>query len=370
MPISPKLLSALAAAALSAAAAGPAAAAPAKPTKPTKPTAPAGFRLSAFARAPNAATTAADDIAILDGHVFVGWGNGLGPKGERNPKTGQTRSLVVEYGAGGRALRSWRLKGHVDGLAGDPAAGEVIATVNEDGNSSLYTIKPAARRRWRLRHYRFSPEPDRAATGGAFTGGGTDAVVVHDRRIYVSASAPSAKNATAAFRVRLLARSRVAVLRATFADDASATDGVSGAAVKLALTDPDSNADVPRGSPRFGGDFALVSQADQELVFAAGLQTSRPSLTRLSLTRKRSGAGVDDVRWAARRGGTLYVIDSGAGVVYRLRGPFKAGEAFASLDTVGQSADNTEVDTLNLATGALSPLVTGLSKAKGLVWGR
>jgi hypothetical protein len=43
---------------------------------------------------------------------------------------------------------------------------------------------------------------------------------------------------------------------------------------------------------------------------------------------------------------------------------------FASLDTVGTAADNTELDTLNLATGELTPLVTGFKTIKGLSWAR
>jgi hypothetical protein len=34
--------------------------------------------------------------------------------------------------------------GHADGLVADPSRGGVIETVNEDGNSSLYTVDPAA----------------------------------------------------------------------------------------------------------------------------------------------------------------------------------------------------------------------------------
>ncbi|MGI8429103.1 MAG: hypothetical protein ACR2OB_07320 [Solirubrobacteraceae bacterium] len=48
-------------------------------------------------------------------------------------------------------------------------------------------------------------------------------------------------------------------------------------------------------------------------------------------------------------GGTLYIVDSGAGVIYRLRGRLMAGGAFASLDTVGTSANTTEVDKLNVS---------------------
>jgi len=60
------------------------------------------------------------------------------------------------------------------------------------------------------------------------------------------------------------------------------------------------------------------------------------------------------VSFAVHRDGTLYIVDSSANVVYRLTGPFTADEAFAALDTVGMSANTTEVDTLDLFGGALS----------------
>jgi hypothetical protein len=191
---------------------------------------------------------------------------------------------------------------------------------------------------------------------------------VYRGEIIVSASNPTPANATAAFRVRLDRRSRTARLSPTFADNASATDAVSGQQVTLGLTDPDSNAVVPSSSPRFGGDFVLAGQADQQLVFAHGLGRDGLSLERLALTHGGTAAGVDDVRWADRSGGTLYLVDSGTKIVYTLTGPFQAGEAFAALDTVGSASQTTELDTINLTTGALSPLVTGFTGIKGIVW--
>jgi hypothetical protein len=332
-----------------------------------QPTVPTGFKLTAFAHAPSATATGPDDIALLDGHVFVGWQNGVGTKGEPS-KTGLTHGTLVEYSANGRALHTWSLRGKIDGIGADDALHAVIVTVNEDGKSSLYSVRPSHFGTGQVRHYRYSPAPDSKAAGGVFTGGGTDAVSVRNGAIYLSASAPTPKNATAVFRARLDPRTGIAHLTPTFADDASATDAVSGARVTLGLKDPDSNANVPVTSPRFGGDFVLAAQADQQLVFAAGLGGNRVSLQRLSLTHGGQSAGVDDVRWAARGRGTLYIVDNGTNTVYAVKGPFTAGQAFGSLDTVGTAATTTEVDTIDLATGVLSPFVTGLSKAKGLVW--
>ena len=88
-------------------------------------------------------------------------------------------------------------------------------------------------------------------------------------------------------------------------------------------------------------------------------------LTRLALTRAGAPAGADDVRWIGDRGnGTLYVVSAADNVVYAITGPFSPGQAFASADT----PTNSELDRVDLATGELTPFVTGLPTPKGLLW--
>jgi hypothetical protein len=340
------------------------------PAASAAPEAAPGFTVSPFATAPVTvpATTGADDIASLAGNVFVGWQNGVGTKGEPNSKTGQTAGTVVEYDSTGHVLGSWSLTGKIDGLGGDPAHNRLIATVNEDGNSSLYTITPAAPAAQQVRHYTYSPAPDSATSGGVLTGGGSDAVTVYGGQIYLSASNPAAESATALFRVHLNGATRTASLAPTYADNATATDAVTGKSVSLALTDPDSNANVPLSSPRFAGQLALAAQADKQLVFARHIRSEEPQLTRLSLTKEAQPAGVDDVRWSASQSGRLLVIDRGAGTVYSVTGPFMGGEPFGSLDTVGEVERPNEVERIDLGSGAMTPFVTGLTTAKGLLW--
>ncbi len=362
--------------AASAAVAAPAAqAAPAAHAAPVfvsaaVPTAPPGFTVTTFAGAAGgtAGIKGPDDVAQLAGHVFVGWQNGVGPKGEPSSTTGQTAGTVVEYDRSGRTVASWSLTGKVDGIGADSSHHRLIVTVNEDGNSSLYTITPTARAGGQVQHYTYSPAPDSGTSGGVLTGGGTDAVIVHEGRIYLTASAPTPADATAVFRAQLDPRTGVATLSSTFADNATATDAVSGQKVTLALTDPDSNANVPRQSSRFGGDFVLAAQGDQQLVFAHELGIGQNNLTRLLLTQGGQSAGVDDVRWTEASHGTLIVVDNGANAIYAVNGPFAAGQPYASLDTVGSTAQTTEVDKVDLQTGALTPFLTGLAKAKGLLW--
>lgn len=98
------------------------------------PSAPAGFAITTLAAAPQTmpATTGADDITNLSDDVFVGWQNGVGPKGEPNSTTGQTTSLLVEYSASGRQVGSWALPGKIDGLGSDPAEHRVMRQCQHD----------------------------------------------------------------------------------------------------------------------------------------------------------------------------------------------------------------------------------------------
>ena len=147
----------IAAALLPMALAGPAAA-----VTTTGVSVPAGFSATVFATSTTAAVTGPDDIAQLGDTLFVAYQNGVGSQGEPAP-SGQTRSTVVAYDSRGTQIGSWNLTGKVDGLGADPTHHRVIATVNEDGDSSLYTITPGQRcdgdAQVQVRHYQYTPSP-------------------------------------------------------------------------------------------------------------------------------------------------------------------------------------------------------------------
>jgi hypothetical protein len=333
-------------------------------TAAARPVAPPAFKLKVFAGAPHHGVWGPDDIAYLNGHVFVAWQNGVGTKGEAAPGTHKTQSLLVEYRNNGHVTASWNLAGKIDGIAGDPNLNAILATANEDGNSHLFTVKPGAPKAGQVTLYRYAPAPDSKGSSAVHTGGGTDAVAVQGSRILISASAPTRRNATATFRVLL--RGHTARLYPTFADHARATDALTGNPVHLKLTDPDSNAVVPAGlGDPFGGQYVLDSQADQELIFAKG-----KSLTRLQLTygANSTPAGVDDVRWAPTNNAKLYVVDNKAAKIYRVTGPFSADDALASMDTLGSQTFGSVVASLNDGDGSLTPFITGLKAVKGLLF--
>jgi hypothetical protein len=142
----------------------------------------------------------------------------------------------------------------------------------------------------------------------------------------ISASAPGTVGASApqptypaVYVVRLNAKTKIATVHPLYDDESTATalNGPhEGKPVQLALTDPDSNEVVPPSVPRFGGDFMLASQGDEELIFGSFSWWSR-SLSVLSLT-----ASVDDSSWITAPG-AIYVTDNHTDTVDAVTGAFK-----------------------------------------------
>jgi hypothetical protein len=329
---------------------------------------PSGFTVTQFASG-GSTMSKPDDIVRLGGRTFVAYQNGVGPDGSPAPD-GVTTSTVVEYGKSGQVINEWTPTGRVDGMGVDPVKQVIYATVNEDASSSFYVIDPYATPSTQLRHLTYY-DPTGVISGG------TDAVSV-DRRgnVYISASNPAApgSNAVLLATVDSPSTGQVAVA-GTFADDAAGViNGNSGGTTTLALTDPDSNAIVPSSSPRFANEFMLDSQGDGQLIFAPlGFSSATPasSLTQLTLSVPGSTTSpvLDDVRWASRDSGSLYVVDQGAGIVYAITGPFQAGQAFGSQPTDPSNPPlQSDVVSVDLQTGFESPFATGFVSPKGLLY--
>ena len=320
-----------------------------------------GFSAQVFANG-GSTLSAPDDITAMAGSIFAAWQNGVGPKGEPAANV-NTQSTVVQYSRNGRNLRSWQLTGRVDGMTADAAHERIIATVNEDGATSLYTIRPDAPAVSQLVHYTYNPS-------APVHGGGTDAPHVYRGQILISASNPSDTTQPAVYRAAL--SGTTATLTPVLFDNASATVANTdspqrGQQVALALSDPDSNSVVPGSSPRFGGDFILDSQGDLQQVYVRNAGRPNQKLFVLNLSQS-----VDDTAWATASRGTLYATDGKANI-YAVHGRFKVGTAFSAV-TPG-NANNAPPNpgpnylaTLNLNTGALTPVPGVTFTAKGLVF--
>ena len=264
-----------------------------------------------------------DDITVL-GHLFTAFQNGVGPQGEPSAD-GNTDSTVVEFTASGHVVRQWDLRGKCDGITADTAKGIVIATVNEDAHSSVYTITPSAPAGHQVLHYRYNiPLPHN---------GGTDAISIWDGRILLSASAPGTVGKAApqpaypaVYSVTFNHATLVATVKPLFSDEAEATIANTGKdfgkKVRLALTDPDSNEVVPSSGPRFADDFMLTSQGDKEQIFY------RPGG---KLAVLRLSQSVDDTAWARSRHGALFGTNTGGDTVDMVTGPFPAKSIFVAV---------------------------------------
>ncbi len=127
--------------------------------------------------------TKPDDITVLGNHIFTAFQNGVGPQGQPSTADGNTDSTVVEFTPSGRVIHQWDLHGKCDGITADSQLGVLIATVNEDANSSIYTIRPGAPKGAQITHYRYNRNP-------LPHNGGTDAISVYGGLVLISASAP------------------------------------------------------------------------------------------------------------------------------------------------------------------------------------
>ena len=270
-----------------------------------------------------------DDITYMDGHIFAAFQNGIGPQGQPS-MTGNTASTVVEFNRRGDAVDQWDIVGHCDGLTADPAIHRVIATVNEDANSSLFTIDPHGGGSGSVVQYSYNDNP-------LPSNGGTDAISIYHGMILISASAPGTVGAPApqptypaVYRVTLNSATDVATVQPLFYDEDSATvananSAQYGSTVSLALTDPDSNEVVPFYARRFAGDFMLTSQGDKQQIFVRDAGTRHQSLSVLNLSDS-----VDDTAWPSDRHGAIFTTDNSNDTINEITGPFYAGQVFVA----------------------------------------
>jgi hypothetical protein len=324
-------------------------------------TLPPNFQSTVFASGGTALTNP-DDITMMDGVIYVVYQNGTAPDGS----TGGN-STVVGYLPNGTQDGSWNIVGHVDGLTADHD--RLIATVNEDANSSLATIRPEASPSRQLRLYTYSP--DLTTVPGA---GGTDAVSIVDGKILISGSNPSPTTtngttfaAPAVYAAKIPPRGSVVTLTPVFYDNSSATDAVSGQQANMNLSDPDSNATVPQQSLRFRGQFMLDSQGDSALIFDRHPGRPSQSLTILHLTSASGAPQVDDTRWSTSQTGTLYVVDAGADQIDAITGPFGWGTVITAIPSDSPAMAG-QLGTVNLFTGVVSPFASGFTSPKGLLF--
>jgi hypothetical protein len=306
-------------------------------------TATAPYQLSVFATAPKG-LSAPDSIAVLRDHVFVGYGDGNAPGGSDGKST-----QIVDYALDGSVQYTYTVKGHNDGLKVDPSNHLLWALQNEDANANLVIINPESHDR---KLYTFGP---------TLHGGGYDDLVFRDCKVYISASNPANNPNTGPAIVSVTLEGSYVDVKPVLAGEASAIDIPTDATIKLNLQDPDSMTLDPQGN------IVLDSQGDQELIIVSNPGSSNQRVLHLPLSFQTAAGPmpveVDDTAFVTSTEGFILFADKGLNKVIALKkNAFSPGAAYTAAD------GGPFVGTIDLTTGVITPIVTGLSGPGGLVF--
>src|ERR1700680_2451030 len=304
-------------------------------------TASVPYTVSTFATGVAGVYSAPDSMAVLDDHVFIGYGNNAAPDGSDGKS-----STIVEYKMNGDVVRTYSVVGHNDGLRVNPQTKHLWALQNEDGNPNLVIIDTTSGTQT---VYTFGPTPH---------GGGYDDIVFRGSDVFLSASNPSSNPNFGPAVVRATISGSTVNVSEVLNGSASATDIPTDAPLALNLQDPDSMI-----FNRFG-DLVLDSQADGELIIVHHLGFTDQSVYHLGLTLNGGATQVDDTVFATTTHGVILVSDrdaGGAGIIYSIsKNIFSSGAAY--------SAALTSVGSLDFDTGVVSNVVTGMVSPHGMAF--
>jgi hypothetical protein len=281
---------------------------------------------------------------LLGDRVFVGYGNGNAPDGSDGKST-----QIVEYSMNGTVDYTYTVKGHSDGLKVDPSTHLLWALQNEDASANLVIINPKTHQQTL---YTFGP---------TLHGGGYDDLVFRGCKVYISASNPANSPNTGAAIVSAVLDGNFVDVKPVLAGNASAIDIPTDTILTLNLQDPDSMTLDPQGN------IVLDSQGDQELIIVGNPGTSAQRVLHLPLSYQ-TAAGlmpveVDDTAFVTSTEGFILFADKGLNQVFTLKkAAFVPGTAYTAAD------GGPFVGTIDLTTGVITPIVTGLKAPGGVVF--
>jgi hypothetical protein len=305
-------------------------------------TATSPYKLSVFETAPKG-SSAPDSIAVLRDRVFVGYGDGHLPDGSDG-----LNSEVVEYRMDGTIVHTYSVPGHSDGLKVDPSTRLLWALQNEDANANLVIINPETHEQ---KLYTFS---------SAAHGGGYDDLVFRGCNAYISASNPANNPNAGPAIVSATLEGNIVEVKPVLLGNANAIDVPTDTTIQLNLQDPDSMTLDPQGN------IVLDSQGDQELIIVSNPGTEQRVL-RLPLSYVSptgvAGVEVDDTAFVTSPEGFILFADKKLNAVYLLKkNAFVPGAAYTAAD------GGPFVGTIDMTTGIITPIVTGLGNPGGLVF--
>ncbi len=299
----------------------------------------APYTVSVFTTSIPGVDFAPDSIAVLGGHVFVGYGDGVAPDGSDGKS-----STIVEYTSNGDMVTTFTVLGHNDGLRVNPNTQQLWAVQNEDAKPNLVIIDPV--KGTQSAPYTFSATPH---------GGGYDDVCFRGTDAFFSASNPANNPNTAPAIVKGTISGNTVVVSPVLYANATAIDIPTNTPVTLNLQDPDSMHFNPLG------DLVLDSQADAELIIVHHAGYGDQSVYHLALTDGGTSPQIDDTVFATGSNGFILVSDRDGETVYSVSRPLWSPAA-------AYSATPTTVGALDFDTGVITDVVTGMVSPHGMAF--
>ncbi len=298
-------------------------------------------KTTVFATAPKG-TSGPDSITIGAGSVWVSYAGGTTADGAEP----SGNSTVVRYSMAGAVQNTYSIKGSVDGLKFNPTDGMVWALQNQDANSSLSIIDPATN----------------AVTAKTYAvvskTQGYDDVVFRDKDVFLSYTNPAKPDDVTVQKV-VPGSSPIQVVTVITAGTpgTNMASGAGGMVPKIA--DPDSLKLSP------AGDLVQTSGDRDTLVFIAdpGEPGQKISYLPLKGPKQAKVSGLDDSLFVTASNGKLFLTDTGSNRVMSID---LTGVATGSL--IASVASLKALGLINLKTGLVTPLVTGLNGPHGLAF--
>jgi len=308
------------------------------------------YSVAVFANAPNG-LTGPDSITSFQGTIWVGYQNKTQPTG------GGGDSDIVQFSPSGKVLKTFKVKGRNDGLKFNPFDGKIYALQNEDGNPYLTLIDPVT---GTMTTYNYSTPPAH--------GGGYDDIVFLNGQIFISASnpilqpptkgAPNGQNIYPSIIAATLVGNQINTT-AVLMGNATLTNITNGASEIAQQSDPDSLKVDP------SGNLVLDSQQDGDLIFLNGPGFPNQVGYRLHLSSSSTTqVTVDDTVFPTQASGTIYVADTTADIVYAVTSKiFPPNSAFTAA-----TDSNNYVGRIDLQTGKITPIITGMQGPHGALF--
>ncbi len=288
---------------------------------------------------PNGQYTAPDSIAVTSDRVYIGYGNGIAPDGSDGKS-----SNIVAYTKSGRVVHVYTVVGHNDGLKINPKTNKLWAMQNEDAAPNLVIIDPETGEQ---KVYTFGPTPH---------GGGYDDIVFRNGAVYFSASNPANNPNLSPAIVKAKFTGSTIDVSPVLDANAQAIDIVSGQTVTLNLQDPDSMTLDP------DGNVLLDSQGDSELLLVRNPEGPSRTVIQVPLSSPLGTPQLDDTLFIPNTEGFVLVSDTPANIVYAIDKKEFAPAAAFSAALAGTAGF---VGQLNMETGEVTPIVTGLQSPHG-----